>query len=347
MIFVRPLSEDFTLFTTNGKQLLMETHKVEKINIDGQSTHHDQVFPIVYSGGAQFDGAPVADWVRQHKCQIEAELSASGAIVFKNFGITDDQAFDSFIRAFDWPCFTYEESLSNAVRYNRTELVFTANEAPPSVSIFLHHEMAQTPVYPSKLFFYCERAPSVGGQTPICRSDCLLAVLRTEVPDFVLACEKKGVRYSQTMPAENDLESGQGRSWGSTLSAESIEFAETKLRHLNYEWHWEPDGALSVTSPVLPAVKTLSDGREVFFNQLIAAFKGWKGAGNGWRNLISYGDYSEINEEHIRMADKLADELTFDIRWQDGDIVLVDNYLVMHGRRPYIGRRGVLASLVA
>ena len=84
--------------------------------------------------------------------------------------------------AFDLPNFAYDESLSNAVRVNRTPRVFTANEAPPSVTIFLHHEMAQTPVYPSRLFFFCEQAAETGGATPICRSDVLWERLAERLP---------------------------------------------------------------------------------------------------------------------------------------------------------------------
>ena len=42
----------------------------------------------------------------------------------------------------------------------------------------------------------------------------------------------------------------------------------------------------------------------------------------------------------------LALELSFDTPWQTGDVALVDNYLVMHGRRPFEGERRILASLV-
>jgi alpha-ketoglutarate-dependent taurine dioxygenase len=206
----------------------------------------------------------VQRWLAQHKSQIEMELEINGAVLFRDFGIVDDQGFDAFIRAFDWPSFTYEESLSNAVRHNRTELVFTANEAPPSVSIFLHHEMAQTPIYPSKLFFFCEQATASGYATSICRSDILLEQLQAEIPGFLKVCEERGIRYSQTMPAENDLQSGQGRSWASTLSAANVEEAEAKLKRLNYQWQWQSDGSLSVTTPVLPTVKMLEDGRKVF-----------------------------------------------------------------------------------
>ncbi|MBC8347824.1 MAG: TauD/TfdA family dioxygenase [Verrucomicrobia bacterium] len=49
----------------------------------------------------------------------------------------------------------------------------------------------------------------------------------------------------------------------------------------------------------------------------------------------------------METASALADELTFDVPWQPGDLVLVDNYVAMHGRRSFTGTRKVMASLVA
>lgn len=320
---------------------------VDRINLAGQQHYDEAVFPLAFGADQPANKAVIAEWIAQHRTQIEDQLALTGAILFRGFGVVNDADFDAFIRAFDWPNFTYAESLSNAVRRNRTELVFTANEAPSTVSIFLHHEMAQTPVYPSKLLFFCEQAAEQGGATPICRSDILLQQLREQLPDFVAACESKGVRYSQTMPLEEDLASGQGRSWKSTLSAENRQQAEGKLAHLDYDWQWQEDGSLSVTTPVLPAVRQLNDGRTVFFNQLIAAFRGWKDARNSGEKSICFGDGSAIDSSHMALAIDLADKLTFDIPWQSGDVALLDNFLVMHGRRPFQGKRTVLASLVA
>ena len=324
----------------------MSEFRAQIVGLAAQQKYIDSVFPLMYQGQALEDAA-LLNWVEKNKVKIEDELKIHGAILFRDMGVNDEQSFDRFIRAFDWPSFTYEESLSNAVRRNRTELVFTANEAPPSVSIFLHHEMAQTPIYPSKLFFYCELASQSGGSTPICRSDVLLEHLRREIPNFVSACEDKGVRYSQTMPSDNDLESGQGRSWGSTLNATSQEQAETKLRKLSYQWQWRDDGSLSVITPQLPAIRTLDDGRKVFFNQLIAAFRGWQDARNVGEKSICFGDNSPISNEDMEVVIRLSDLLTFDVPWQTGDIVLIDNFVTMHGRRPFEGQRRVLASLVA
>ena len=324
----------------------MSEFRAQIVGLAAQQKYIDSVFPLMYQGQALEDAA-LLNWVEKNKVKIEDELKIHGAILFRDMGVNDDQSFDRFIRAFGWPSFTYEESLSNAVRRNRTELVFTANEAPPSVSIFLHHEMAQTPIYPSKLFFYCELASQSGGSTPICRSDVLLEHLRREIPNFVSACEDKGVRYSQTMPSDNDLESGQGRSWGSTLNATSQEQAETKLRKLSYQWQWRDDGSLSVITPQLPAIRTLDDGRKVFFNQLIAAFRGWQDARNVGEKSICFGDNSPISNGDMEVVIRLSDLLTFDVPWHTGDIVLIDNFVTMHGRRPFEGQRRVLASLVA
>jgi len=224
---------------------------------------------------------------------------------------------------------------------------FTANEAPASVSIFLHHEMAQTPIYPSKLFFYCEQAAHSGGATPLCRSDILLQELTKQAPEFVAACLKLGVRYSNVMPNIDDLESGQGRSWRSTLSTDDKSAAEDKLRKLGYQWEWLEQDSLRVTTAVLPAVRETDNGRQVFFNQLIAAFRGWKDTRNATEKSIRFGDDSAISTQAMAKAIHIGDELSFDIPWQSGDVALVDNFLVMHGRRPFEGQRRVLASLIA
>ena len=255
--------------------------------------------------------------------------------------------FDAFIAAFELPNFPYEESLSNAVRINFTPRVFSANEAPSDVNIYLHHEMAQTPIYPGKLFFFCQHPADSGGATPLCRSDVLFAQMQECCPKFATDCEQKGLKYTNVMPGENDPASGMGRSWQSTFGSETRDGVEERLRLLDYSWEWLPDGCLRATTPVLSAVRELTDGRKTFFNQLIAAFQGWKDARNDPSKAITFGDGTSIDPDDVRLVAELAEALTFDMPWQQGDVVLVDNFLVMHGRRSFVGKRKILASLIA
>lgn len=319
-----------------------------EIAVPGQRHDADEVFPVVLEWQPQDSSlADVEAWIAAHREDLLQRAAAVGVILFRGFPLVTDRDFDRFIAAFQLPNFRYEDSLSNAVRMVRTERVFTANEAPPDVRICLHHEMAQTPVYPSKLFFFCEKAAEEGGATPLCRSDILFERMTREMPQFTHDCATKGLRYSHVMPAANDAASGMGRSWQSTLSAANQEEAEARLRQLGYTWEWLPDGCLRVTTPVLPAVMPLSNGRTAFFNQLIAAFHGWKDSRNDPTKSITFGDGSPLDPAIMQRVIEMAEELTFDTPWQTGDVALVDNYVAMHGRRTFKGTRKVLASLIA
>ena len=288
-------------------------------------------------------------WLCENITELGAQLAKNGALLFRGFPVDSAETFDRFSAVFGYPNFTYKESLSNAVRVNFSERVFTANEAPKDVEIYLHHEMAQTPISPSKLFFYCQSAAEQGGATPICRSDQLYQAIKSWNPALASEFEQKGLKYKNRMPAEDNPESGQGRSWRSTLSVDNKEQAETRLQKLGYSWRWMSDDSLEAETPVLPAVRKLPGAAEVFYNQLVAAYMGWQGVREDPSIAVTFGDGSRISADDLDEIVRLSKAYTYDLCWQDGDIALLDNNLCMHGRRPYSGqrRRQVLVVLAA
>ena len=316
------------------------------LTIPGQHEYGGKPFPLAIKApeGSLPEGC---EWARGVADELSKAAFEHGAVLVRGLPMASPKDFDAIVSAFNFPNFSYADSLSNAYRINFTPRVFSANEAPPDVTIFLHHEMAQTPIYPSKLFFFCQAAADEGGATPICRSDILWERLREQRPDFAKACLAEGLKYSNVMPAEADESSGMGRSWQGTFSVDNREAAEARLAKLGYSWEWQANGDLRATTPVLPAVRDLGDGRASFFNQLIAAFNGWKDTRNDPAKAITLGDGTPLDPANVAAASALADELTFDIPWQAGDLALVDNYIAMHGRRTFKGTRRVLASLVA
>jgi hypothetical protein len=319
---------------------------VSTVAVQGQQMIDGVPFPLVIAcrtPEATLAGA--TEWIAARRAELLEQAGRHGAILFRGFPLRSPEDFDAFVAAFALVNFPYYESLSNAVRVNWTERVFSANEAPPEVTIYFHHEMAQTPIFPARLFFFCQQPAEEGGETPVCRSDVLFERLAAQCPQFVRDCEEKGLAYTNVMPVANDPQSGMGRSWQSTLGAPTREEAEERLRKLGYSWEWLPDGCLRATTPVLPAVREVSPGRKTFFNQLIAAFRGWKDSRNDPAKAIRFGDGMPLDREAVQVAIRLADELSFDIPWQRGDAVLVDNVLTMHGRRTFRGTRKVLASL--
>ena len=308
------------------------------------------VFPAVIVNEAGLSTVEQCQqWIEQNQQALEEQLLHSGAILFRGFPVGSAETFDQFTASFGYPNFLYKDSLSNAVRINFTERVFTANEAPKEVEIYLHNEMAQTPIYPDKIFFFCLHPADKGGASPILRCDMLFDALVAKNEELANAFEQKGIKYTTTMPGEDDPESGQGRSWKSTLSVESVAQAEEKLKRLGYSWVWNENGSLKATTDALPAVRTLECGRKVFFNQIIAAYMGWSGVREDHQDTLQFGDDSDIPKAWLEEIIAQSENFTFDTPWQTGDVALVDNNLAMHGRRPYSGtsKRQVLVALGA
>jgi len=323
--------------------------QVTEATVDSQrADDNSTTFPLILTCNTPDSTLEATvDWIQSQQESLGTKAAQHGAILFRGFPVATAEDFDAFIAAFNYPSFTYEDSLSNAVRTNRTERVFTANEAPRDVNICLHHEMAQTPVYPSKLFFFCEKAADTGGQTPLCRSDVLFERMRSDLPQFAADCEQEGLLYWDVMTGADDAKSGMGRSWQSTWNAQTKDEAESRMSELGYTWQWLDDNCLRVTTPRLAAVKDLGEGRTAFFNQLIAAFHGWKDSRNDPSKSITFGDGTPLDSGMMDRVIQMAEDITFDVPWQAGDVALVDNYVTMHGRRTFEGTRSVLASLVA
>lgn len=297
-------------------------------------------------------------WIRDNESILAEHLLLEGAVLLRGLNIDTPERLDEFVSLFPLKNFPYNKSLSNALRINKTPRVFTANEAPADINIVLHHEMAQTPLTPDWLFFSCSLKAEAGGTTPICRSDDVYQSLATQCPRFLAHCEAQGLYYRQKFAFYPDGTSAQGRSWPHLLGLieddakdELPPFdpiiaaaAESKLNELGYRWQWHGE-ALEIISPILPAVKRARNNQKVFFNQLLAAFTSWNNAFNTGPQSVFFGNGQTIDRDDVKILQSICEKHTLDIRWEVGDVAILDNDLVMHGRRAYSGKRQVFASL--
>ena len=295
-------------------------------------------FPsIIVNDGSITSLDQARSWIGENLKILKKELSCSGALLFRGFPVTDAASYDSFFSAFEYKNFTYKESLSNAVRINYTDQVFSANEAPKHVEISLHNEMAQTPIFPNIISLFCEKTADSGGATVLCRSDVVYQKIAAAKPQLTAKLAEVGIQYTTIIPSGDNLDSAQGRGWQSTLSVETKDQAEEKLNSLGYRWEWQSDESLLAQTKVLPAIKSLDNGRQVFFNQIIAAYQGWAGVKENPSKGLCFGDGSNIPKHYLDTLCAIAEETAYDLMWQNGDVAVVDNHIAMHGRRPYGG----------
>lgn len=332
------------------------------------------------------DVASMLSELEENRQYIFDLLHTHGVIHFRNFA-ADRTTPEDFARivtdAFGLSPFPY--TLGNAVRKNIVgDIVFTANEAPPERWIPFHHELAQTPKYPTYLLFYCRHPAETQGETPVVYSPRVYERLASRFPNLVESIEDKGVIYSRTMSRFDRPHSAIGRGWQATFNASSREQVEQMLKQRGYSWRWEttrnnssvplssssapasdcgPGAAgtldenrtahsvddcggdiLTEISPVLPAVLE-THGKKSFFNQIFAAWFGWRDELNQSSNSVVLSDGTPFPSEFMHALKDVLDEEQVAIPWKKGDFVLIDNRIAMHARNPFTGKRSILASL--
>lgn len=205
--------------------------------------------------------------------------------------------------------------------------------------------MAQVPEFPSKLFFYCEVEPKSGGETPIVLSHVVYERMKEKHPEFVERLEEHGLVYVRVLGEDDDPSSPIGRGWKSTFLTHDKNVAEERAAKLGMKLEWTEEGAKTIMGPI-PAIKfDKSRNRKVWFNSMVAAYTGWEDKRNDPRKAVTFGDGKPLPEDIVHDCLRILEEECVAVPWQRGDVLLIDNWAVLHSRRPFVPPRRVLASL--
>ncbi|CAL4965761.1 unnamed protein product [Urochloa decumbens] len=262
--------------------------------------------------------------------RLEPLVRDAGALLLRGFPARTAADFDRAVDAFGYEELPYVGGA--APRTNVVGRVFTANESPPDQKIPFHHEMAQV-------------EPKSGGETPIVLSHYVYKRMKEKFPEFVEKLENDGLIYTRVLGEGDDPSSPIGRGWQSTFLTKDKDVAEERAAKLGMKLEWTDDGVKTIMGPI-PAVKwDESRGRKIWFNSMVAAYTGWKDARNDPVKAVTFGDGSPLPGEVIHECGKILEEECVAVPWQHGDILLIDNWAVLHSRRSFEPPRRILASL--
>ncbi|MFG2113821.1 TauD/TfdA family dioxygenase [Streptomyces sp. NPDC048718] len=272
-------------------------------------------------------------------------LAREKALVFRGFGVEPGE-LDGVMDLLLPNRLAYVHG--NSPRTKVGSNIYTSTEYPAEFSISMHNEMSYAHQWPARLLFYCETQPATGGATPVIDGTRWLACLDPEVR----AAFAGGVRYSQNLHGGMGL----GKSWQATFETEDQARVEEFLAGTGADWKWQPDGSLRV-SQLRPAIITHPvTGDEVWFNQADQ----WHPAALGddtakalaaimppeeLPQSVAFADGSPIPDAYvIQIRDRGLDNAV-DVDWYRGDLLLIDNVLVGHGRRAFTGPRRILVAM--
>lgn len=316
-----------------------------EIQIPQQKLYNGIQFPVVLSPSPRlpFTLSALTKTIEDQKQYLQALLRKSGAVLLRGFPVNTASDFNDVVEAFGFEELPYVGGA--APRTNVVGRVFTANESPPDQKIPFHHEMAQVPEFPSKLFFFCEVEPGSGGETPIVLSHIVYERMKDKYPEFVAKLEEHGLIYTRVLGEDDDPSSPIGRGWKSTFLTKDKNIAEQRAAELGMKLEWLEDGVKSIMGPI-PAVKYDSTRqRKIWFNSMVAAYTGWEDARNDPVKAVTFGDGNPLPADIIYDCLKILEEESVAIPWHKADVLLLDNLAVLHSRKSFSPPRRVLASL--
>lgn len=300
-------------------------------------------FPLVIEpGAANLDLAP---WAEGNREFIEARLLEHGAVLFRGFKVESVPQFEQFARAISGELLDYRERA--APRREVASRIYTSTEFPADQSIPLHHEMSYSHNWPTKIWFFCAKPARQGGSTPIANDREVFNLIDPKIKQRFL---EKGVMYVRNYGEGLDM------SWQVAFQTEDRSVVEEYCRVARTQFEWREGNRLRTRQVRQVTVRHPKTGEEVWFNHahlfhisnmaaevraaLLSEFKEDEVPRNAF-----YGDGSPIESSVLDEIRDVYWNSAVIFPWRQDDILLVDNFLVSHGREPFVGPRKILVAM--
>ena len=290
-------------------------------------------------------GVDLAAWAASNRPLLEEKLLRHGGILFRGFDLQGPEDLSKVIRGVSGDLLEYRERSSPRTQVQGN--VYTSTDYPADQPIFLHNENSYQKEWPQKIFFLCRQAPPEGGETPIADCRKVLARIAPEIRERFAERRWMYVR---------NFGDGFGLSWPTVFQTTDRQAVEEHCREKGIRAEWKEGGRLRTRAVRSALTRHPKTGEPIWFNHatffhvstlepsvreaLLAEFADAELPANTY-----YGDGSPIEPEvmeHLRAAYH-AETVSF--RWQKGDLLMLDNMLVAHGRAPYSGPREILVGM--
>lgn len=287
------------------------------------------------------------EWVTEHKNYIFQSLYNHGAILFRNFDLETAHDFEQIVFSLVPSVIDYKggDSPRNRVSSN----LYTSTSYPAHYDISLHNEKSFSNSFPSLIFFFCSNAPISGGETPILDGRKLYSLLDK---DILHQFSTKKIKY--IMNLHNG--SGIGKSWQECFETTDSHEVESLLSHIGATFLWKEDGGLRIEETTNPVIEHPVTKEKVFFSQAEQwhpsnldeeTYKALSGIlkEDDFYHSSCFGDNTPLDLRHLDEIRKLGKQNSVRFSWQNGDFLMVDNILTLHGRFAYTGDRKIFVAL--
>jgi len=303
----------------------------------------DSPLPLVVRPAVQ--DLSLVEWAASNTSFIESYLIRNGAILFRGFSLKDETEFEELIEAVSGPLLDY--SYRSTPRTVVSGKIYSSTEYPAHQTIPLHNENSYSLSWPRKIWFYSMQIAEQGGETPIADSRRIYDALPLEIRECF---ERKGLVYARNYGTGLDL------PWQEVFQTSSRAVVENFCRQSRMEFEWIGEEQLRTRQVCQVSERHPVTGEMVWFNQahlfhvsrLPAEVREWLLSAFGEENLprnVYFADGSTIDSAMLDEVSSVCEAQAIVFPWRAGDVLLLDNMLAAHGRKPFSGKRKVVVGM--
>lgn len=290
-------------------------------------------------------GVDLLQWVTENRAVIGERLLEHGGLLFRGFRTGSTADFERLVAALSGELLRY--TYRSTPRSEVEGRIYTSTEYPPDQTIPMHNEMSYSRAWPMKLWFHCVTASPVGGETPIADSRKVFSRLP---PGLRRRFIEKRVMYVRNYGGGLDL------PWQNVFNTGDRAEVEAFCRASGIDFEWREGDALRTRQVCQAAARHPVSGEPVWFNQahlfhasnlhpeLRRSLVEDLGEDGLPRNAC-FGDGTAIGDDDLAEVRRAFDAESVVFPWQEGDLLLLDNMLAAHGRRPFEGPRKILVGM--
>ena len=295
----------------------------------------------------------LAERVEAKRDELDQALLSSGALLIRGFALKTTEQFAELVSRLAGAKELREYRGGASPRHalpGSGAPVYNSTEYPAHVELPLHNELSYAADYPERIYFMCLVEPDTGGETTYGDSRRILRA----IPATVLSrFERLGVRYVRNLPPGE----GSGYSWQDAFRSADPYVVEQRCAASGATAEWLPGDFLRVVQDRPAVAVHPQTGEEVWFNQadgfhpsaldeqsrqeLMALY----GSEDRFRLNVSFGDGSPIDPEGLAAVRAVVRQESRPHAWCKGDVLVLDNMLAAHGRRPFTGARRIVTAI--
>jgi alpha-ketoglutarate-dependent taurine dioxygenase len=298
--------------------------------------------PLVLVPGV--DNVDVAEWAASHRDEIEGHLDRYGALLFRGFGLNGAEDFERVAAAIVPELFAEYGDLPPEPTSQR---IYGSTPYPADKMILFHNESSHLPQWPLRQFFSCVIPSETGGETPLldCRKVC-----EAMDPELLEEFASKGLMYVRNFSEGVDV------PWQEFFHTDDKAEVERECAEAGMTAEWTDNDGLRVRNLAPAVINHPRTGERLFFNQIQlhhprcldpetrTALEQLFDEEDMPRNVY-FGDGTPIADEVVDRISALYEDLCVEFPWQAGDLIVLDNMLVAHARRPFGGQRKILVAM--